>query len=150
MSFLKGLIKDAKVVPTSQLGAGDTLVLTVDRFISGEQRRMLINHLRTLHAGKVVVLDPGMKLEVIKSEPLTELVGMFGMTEIEQGVARFIAKARRERLALADVMMRAEEFAERDELAALKEYGWVTPSGPGYVLIPEAVQRVQRRYPAEA
>lgn len=50
------------------LGENDLLVIETDKYLSKEQREMLINHLKSvvIHKhGQVLILDSGMKVKVV-------------------------------------------------------------------------------------
>jgi hypothetical protein len=83
-------------------------------------------------------------------EPLwdhTDLVGMFGMAEIECGVADIMNKARANGCALADVRFeQADLTRDSDAFRELLANGWLIAIDGRYRLDGEAVQRVHRRY----
>jgi hypothetical protein len=84
-------------------------------------------------------------------EPLwdfTDLTGMFGMTELEIGVADIMNKARASGCLLADVYFeRTDLTSDKDAFRELGAHGWLIQSDGRYRLDGEAVQRVHRRYP---
>lgn len=84
-------------------------------------------------------------------EPLwdnNDLVGMFGMTEIESGVADVMNKARADGCSLADVRFeRADLVSDKDAFDEMRVNGWLVVSGGQYRLDGAAVKRVHKRYP---
>ena len=84
-------------------------------------------------------------------EPLwenTDLTGMFGMTEMEVGIADVMNKARADGCLLSDVHFSAEDLtSDRDAFRELLAHGWLVESHGRYRLIAAAVSRVQGRFP---
>jgi hypothetical protein len=84
-------------------------------------------------------------------EPLfsfRDFTSMFGMTEMESGVADICNKAKSERCKLRDVRFtRADLTSDRDAFRELLHYGWIIECGGQYRLKAEAVHRVHKRHP---
>ena len=77
-----------------------------------------------------------------------DFTGMFGMTEIECGIADICNKAKDDGCLLADVHFdQADTKSDSDAFGELRAYGWVVESHGRYKLDAEAVRRVQRRHP---
>lgn len=79
----------------------------------------------------------------------TDFVGMFGMTEMEIGIADIVNKAKDDGCLLAHVHFGPEDLvSDSDAFRELRDHGWLVPSDHGrYRLDEAAVQRVQRRFP---
>lgn len=76
----------------------------------------------------------------------TDLTGMFGMAEIEVGVADIMNKARGDGCLLADVHFESADLSDNDAFRELLANGWIVANRGRYRLDAEAVQRVHRRY----
>lgn len=77
----------------------------------------------------------------------SDLSSMFGMCEIEVGVAEVMNKACADGCLLADVHFDKADFSDADAFAELRGHGWLVESHGRFRLDPEAVARVHRRYP---
>lgn len=77
-----------------------------------------------------------------------DFVGMFGMTEMECGVADIVNKARAEGLPLIDVQFTAADLtSDSDAFRELQANSWLVPSPRGYRLHHTAVRRIHLRFP---
>lgn len=79
----------------------------------------------------------------------SDLCGMFGMAEMETGVADIMNKARADGRLLAEVDFDSADItSDSDAFRELFDHGWIVETDHGrFRLDPEAVQRVHRRYP---
>lgn len=74
--------------------------------------------------------------------------GMFGMAEMESGIADICNKAKSERCRLRDVRFdQADLKSDSDAFRELLNYGWIEPSGGRYRLYGAAITRIHKRHP---
>jgi len=77
-----------------------------------------------------------------------DFVGMFGMTEMECGIADIMNKAKDDCCLLPDVHFDQGDIkSDSDAFAELLAHGWLIESHGRYRLSDEAVRRIHRRYP---
>lgn len=83
-------------------------------------------------------------------EPLwdhSDLSSMFGMAELEIGVADIMNKARADCCLLRDVHFGPEDLSDGDAFRELLTHGWLVESHGLYRLDGQAVTRVHRSFP---
>lgn len=77
-----------------------------------------------------------------------DFVGMFGMTEMECGIADIANKALDDGCLVRNVHFdRADLKSDSDAFTELRMHGWLEESHGRYKLAEAAVDRIHRRYP---
>lgn len=78
----------------------------------------------------------------------TDFSSMFGMSEMESGIADICNKAKSTRVPLRRVTFtQADVVSDRDAFRELLAHGWIIESGNRYRLSAEAIARVHKRHP---
>lgn len=78
-----------------------------------------------------------------------DFVGMFGMTEMEAGIADIVNKAKDASCPLRDFHFSAADLtSDRDAFHELRMHGWLVASYGKFKLNERAVDRIHRRFPS--
>lgn len=78
----------------------------------------------------------------------TDFSSMFGMAEMEVGIADIMNKAKDDGCLVADVHFDEGDLkSDSDAFRELKAHGWLVESHGRYKLDSEAVRRIHRRFP---
>jgi hypothetical protein len=78
----------------------------------------------------------------------TDFVSMFGMCEMESGIADIVNKAEADGCLVRDVHFDAGDLkSDSDAFRELRDHGWLVESLGRFKLNEAAVVRIHRRYP---
>jgi len=96
-------------------------------------------------------IEQWMRREDRSREPVflfTDFGSMFGMAEMEIGIADIANKARGDGCLIADVHFDESDLkGDDDAFRELRVHGWIVESRGRYKLDVEAVNRIHRRFP---
>lgn len=84
----------------------------------------------------------------MKKVDFNDLAGLFGMMEMEAGIADLLNLSCERGVKLSELCFLPEDLtSDRDAFEELRENGWLMETVNGYRLISAAVARVRTRFP---